>query len=114
MQVLAFAVVATLLALLCVIALLAFEMWSFQTSAVCLSDHSWVDNSKSVSPCYLAAVLCAGHSKAGPTSASQDSPSGILDWLVPRIGANDHSATATGIPYGEQLKLPECRHCDLG
>lgn len=90
MRVLAFATVTPL----CVSALLTLEKRSFQTSAVCLSDYSWVDNSKGVSPCYLAAVVlgsCQGNSESDPTyAASQDSPSGILDWLVPSISANTH------------------------
>ena len=67
-------IAAILLGPLCVNAFSALEKRSFQTEAVCLSDYSWVDNTKDVSPCYLVAVVlgsCAGNSESGPTSASQ-------------------------------------------
>ena len=93
MRVLAFATVATtLLSPLCVGALLVLEKRS-QTSAICLPGYSWMDNSRDVPPCYLASVVegsCGGIGESGPISASQDSSSGILDYLVPPLDSNHH------------------------
>ena len=99
MWVLTFATVAAaLFAPLCFGALVALEKRSYQTSAACLPDYSWMVNSKGVSPCLLAAVVegaCAGNGESGPTSASQGLLSGILDYFVPSLTESTHYNPAT-------------------
>ena len=102
MRVLAFAAVAaTLSAPHCLGAVLAVEKRTFQSLAICLSDYSWEDNRNDISPCYLAAVVlgsCQGYSELGRTSASPNSPSGILDWTLQAVnGSLYYSATIVNL-----------------